>query len=114
MIVDSFAKNIDTLNRLNVAWCTCICINCVAFLACSLERQKSNELFPLIVGFLKELKIFLQSVNKKQDVFGLFTDWVSQEFDLPVASLNVKRNVELCMFCGCNCQAVGVNNEGKG
>ena len=64
MIVDSFAKNIDTLNRLNVARLT----------------------FALyIIGLIKQLKIFPQSVAKKQDVFGNFTDWPRQEFDLPDA-----------------------------
>ena len=56
MIVDTFAKNINTLNRLNV-------VN--------------------VAWLIKEQKIFQQS--KKQDVFGLFTDWLRQEFDLPVA-----------------------------
>ena len=35
-----------------------ICINCEAFSACRLERLKSNESFPQIVGLIKELKIF--------------------------------------------------------
>ena len=62
-----------------------------------MERRKSNESFPLqIFGLIKELKIFLQSVHEKQDVFGIFTDWFRKEFDLPVASvLDVKTNVEL-------------------
>ena len=60
-----------------------------------LERRKSNEPLPQIVGLIKELKIFLQSVDKKEDVFGMFTDWFRKEFDLPVASFVVKRNVEL-------------------
>ena len=42
-----------------------------------------NEYFPHIIGLIKQLKIFLQSVAKKQDVFGIFTDWPRQEFDLP-------------------------------
>ena len=46
---------------------------------------RSNEYFPHIIGFIKQLKIFLQSVAKKQDVFGIFTDWPWQEFDLPDA-----------------------------
>ena len=64
-----------------------ICINCEVSKACNLERRKSNESFPQIVGLIKEPKIFLQYVDKKQDVFGIFTDWFRQEFDLPVASL---------------------------
>ena len=52
-----------------------ICINCEASSAHSLERPKSNESFPQIVGLIKELKIFLHSVDKKQDAFGIFTDW---------------------------------------
>ena len=72
-----------------------ICINCEASSACSLERRKSNESFPQIVGLTIELKIFPNSVDKKEDVFGTFTDWFRQEFDLPAASLDVKRNVEL-------------------
>ena len=70
-------------------------INCEASSACSLEKRESNQSFPQIIGLIKELKIFLQSVAKKEDVFGIFTDWFRQEFDLPVASLGVKRNVEL-------------------
>ena len=74
-----------------------ICTNCEASSACSssLERWKSNKSFPQIVGLIKEQRFFLQSVHKKQDVFGIFTAWFRQEFDLPVASLDVKRNVEL-------------------
>ena len=72
-----------------------ICINCEASSAGSLERRKSNESFPQIIGLIKELKIFPHSVDKKEDVFGMFTDWFRQEFDLSVASLDVKRNVEL-------------------
>ena len=56
---------------------------------------------------IKQLKIFLQSVAKKQDVFGIFTDWPRQEFDLPDA-----KNFEcstVVIF-----HAVGVNNEGQG
>ena len=37
------------------------------------------------LGFIKELKIFSQSITKKQDVFAIFTDWLRQEFDFPVA-----------------------------
>ena len=44
-----------------------------------------NEYFPHIIGLIKQLKIFLQSVAKEQDVFGIFTDWPRQEFDLPGA-----------------------------
>ena len=66
-----------------------ICINCEASLACNLGRRKSKESFPQIVALIKELKIFLQSIDKKQDVFGIFTDWFRQEFHLPVASLDV-------------------------
>ena len=44
------------------------------------------------------VNIFLQSVDKKQDVFGIFTNWFQQEFDLPVSSLDVKRNEDLGMF----------------
>ena len=64
-----------------------ICINCEASSACSLERWNLNESFPQIVELIKELKIFLQSVDKKQVVFGIFTDWniYQQEFDFPVA-----------------------------
>ena len=36
-----------------------------------------------MIGLIKQLKICLQSVAKKQDVFGIFTDWPRQEFDLP-------------------------------
>ena len=44
--------------------------------ACSLERRKSNDSFPpKIVGLVKELNIFLQSVNEKEDAFRMFTDW---------------------------------------
>ena len=43
-----------------------ICINCEASSVCSLERRKSNESFPHIVGLIKELKIFLQSVDKRK------------------------------------------------
>ena len=39
-----------------------------------------------IFGLTKELKIFLQSVAKKQRVLGIFNDWSRQEFDLPVAA----------------------------
>ena len=46
-----------------------ICINCEVSKACNLERRKSNESFPQIVGLIKELNIFLQYVDKKQDVF---------------------------------------------
>ena len=43
-----------------------ICINCEASSVCSLERRKSNESFPQIVGLIKDqLKIFLQSVDKR-------------------------------------------------
>ena len=69
-----------------------ICINCEASSARSLERPKSNESFPHIVGLIKEVDIFLHSVDKNQDAFGIFTNWFRQEFDLPVASLDVKRN----------------------
>ena len=45
-------------------------------------------------------QVCLRFVAKKQDVFGNFTDWFQQEFDLPVAYLGSKRNVELYrMFC---------------
>ena len=44
-----------------------------------------NEYFPHTIGLIKQLKIFLQSVSKKQDVFGIFSDWPRQEFDLPDA-----------------------------
>ena len=37
-----------------------------------------------MIGLIKQLKICLQSVAKKQDVFGIFTDWRRQEFDLPL------------------------------
>ena len=43
-----------------------------------------------------------------------FTDWFQQEFDLPVSSLGVKRNVELRTFYSCNCHAAGVILEGQG
>ena len=33
--------------------------------------------------------------QKKKDTFGTFTDWLWQEFDLPVVSLGAKRKVEL-------------------
>ena len=79
-----------------------------------LERRKSNESLPQIARLIKELQIFLHSVDKKEDVFGMFTDWFRQEFDLAVASLDVERNVELWVFYGCNCHAIGVNNEGQG
>ena len=49
------------------------------------RRNLSNEYFPHINGLIKQLKIFLQSVAKKQDVFRIFTDWPRQEFDLPDA-----------------------------
>ena len=42
-----------------------------------------------------ELKIFLQSAAKKEDVFGILSDWFRQDFDLPGFSLRAKRNVEL-------------------
>ena len=58
-----------------------------------------NKSFPQIVGLIKELKIFLNSVDKKQDAFGIFTNWFQQEFDLPVASLDVKRNVRWNFEC---------------
>ena len=39
------------------------------FFACSLKRRYgSKEYFPHIIGLIKQLKIFLQSVAKKQDV----------------------------------------------
>ena len=43
-----------------------ICINCEASSVCSLERRRSNESFPQIVGLIKELKIFLESVDKRK------------------------------------------------
>ena len=49
----------------------------------------------------------LQSVAKKQDVFGIFTDWPRQEFDLPDAK-NFKCSTVVIFH------AVGVNNEGQG
>ena len=49
------------------------------------RRNLSNKYFPHINGLIKQLKIFLQSVAKKQDVFRIFTDWPRQEFDLPDA-----------------------------
>ena len=70
-----------------------IYINCEAFSACSLERPKSNKSFPQILGLVKELKIFLHSVDKKQDVFGIlptgFDVWMLKEmysgtFECPV------------------------------
>ena len=45
-----------------------------------------NKSFPQIIGLIKGLKIFLQSVAKMHDVFGIFSDWFRQEFGLPVAS----------------------------
>ena len=46
-----------------------ISINCEASSARSLERLKSNESFPQIVGLIKELKIFLHSVEKRARCF---------------------------------------------
>ena len=75
-----------------------LCINCEASSACSLERRKLNESFSQLARLMKELKIFLYSVDKKEDVLSMFTDWFRQEFDLPVDSPDFKRNVELCVF----------------
>ena len=49
------------------------------------EAELIQRIFPHIIGLIKQLKIFLQSVAKKQNVFGIFTDWPRQEFDFPDA-----------------------------
>ena len=49
-----------------------------------------THFFLHITGLIKGLNTFLQSVAKKQDVFGIFTEWFRKDFDLPVASLGVK------------------------
>ena len=53
----------------------------------------------------KTAEDFLQSVAKKQDVFGIFNDRPRQEFDLPDAK-NFK--------CSTVVIVIGVNNEGQG
>ena len=100
MVVDSFPKNIDTLNHLNVVWCK------FAYFV--------NKSFPLILGIKKEQKDCLKSIAKKQDVFGIFINWFRQEFDVSFASLDTKRHVKLRTFYGYNCQPAGSKNEGQG
>ena len=46
---------------------------------------------------MKERKIFPQSEVKKQDVSGIFTDWLRQEFDLPLAQNSECSTVAIVM-----------------
>ena len=71
-----------------------------------MQFEEAELIERIFFSLVKQLNIFLQSVAKKEDVFGIFTDWPRQEFDLPDAK-NFKCSTVIF-------HAVGVNNEGQG
>ena len=71
------------------------------------RRNRIERIFSSHHWVYKTAEDFLQSVAKKQDVFGIFTDWPRQEFDLPDAkNFNVLSNL-----IGIKTFAIGTGDE---
>ena len=87
-MIEILEKNVDTLNRLNIS-------RGVHYWHTDFEDSFGLLFRETEIERIFSLNHCVYKIAEDFSTMEIFNDWFRQEFDLPVASLGVKRNVKL-------------------